>query len=362
MAIGVLLLGLGLAGYGASRLARPDAADAASAPSVSLLLVQPSFPLHLKAEAQGDELSARKMMERQFALSAEGLLRHPEKRYVLWAETMVPGTLHFRASGEPESKGRDVLRWIADEVGRMAQAGSAEAKPLFMGGVVVRDADGGRRNAMLLLDHKGNIQARFDKMHLTPFGEYLPILGYLPTGMQEFVVRRIKEMSPFVPDLVPGTSPLIDLVSADGRTVRMGGLLCYEVAFAMHARDRTAEGAEFLFSPGNYGWYGRWMHPLTRDVARFRAAECDRTVVLATNDGPTAVIDPSGRVVASLPSGEQGSLGITVSARTGTTPYVLFGDVLSWICAALAALGWIAGFAGSKKPPGNLLTPSGGTA
>ncbi len=342
-----------LAGYGAVRRGPPPGDD-----GLRVLLVQPAFPLGLKAEAvRGGNPSGQRMFDEGAALTVRGLRDRPDTDVVIWAETMIPSVLvrPRTAGGAFDERSAALLAAVA---GLPHHAGTPGAR--FLGGALVRDPDGEMRNAVLLLEPDGGVAARFDKVHLTPFGEYLPLIDALPASLRDGVLGVVARISPFVPRLLPGTSGGMALRGERSGTMTAGGLICYEAIFPAESRARVAAGADFLLVPANYGWYGRWMQGQTLDILRMRAVEARRPVVSPTNDGPTAVLDGDGGVVASLPAGERGVLHATVARDGRSSVYVATGDLIPWTCVVAAGAALVAGLRRRRGDIGNLLTPSAG--
>ena len=305
-------------------------------PGPRVLLVQPCFPQSLKKEARESLPSSERMRSEQLALTSTGLHEHGDADLVVWAETMIPGELEFATRG---GRGPDIgtARYLGDLTDFM---GIVREKDLrFLAGAKVRDADKGCRNAGLLLGPRGALQARFSKVRLVPFGEYIPLLSLLPAKTQDSILRWVMSFSPFPPDLLPGDAPPAELAIPGGRAVRLGGLVCYEVVFPGLARERALAGADVLVNLSNYAWYGAGMREQALDMTRLRAVETRRPVAVATNDGPTAVVDGNGEVRARLPEGQAGVLFAEVPLDGRGSLYLRVGDLFAWICAAAGLLG-----------------------
>ena len=174
------------------------------------------------------------------------------------------------------------------------------------------------RNSSVTLDRDGSRLSEYSKMHLVPFGEFVP------WPFHHFVEKVTLQAGMFR----PGTA--ISVADLDGRGVAT--FICYESVFARSIRKFTASGAELLVNISNDSWYGRSaareQHLL---IARMRAVENDRWILRATNDGVTSVIGPSGAIEASLPSYRQGSLDAPFDYRSGHTAFVRFGEWLWWL-------------------------------
>jgi apolipoprotein N-acyltransferase len=314
-------------------------------PGPRVLLVQPDFEQALKAEALKVDWSAKEMVNVQLALALEGIRLHPEVDVVVWAETMIPGRLRSRSRGRdvPDGDTTRLLLRIADPMG-VVPGGTRR----FLGGALVLDPDGRERNAVLLVGPLGGIEARFDKVHLTPFGEWIPGLALLPAGARGTVEGWIEGFSPFIPDLAPGTAAPVPLVLPGGRRCVLGGLVCYEVLFPALARERVKDGAEVLVNLSNYGWYGRSVQEQILDVTRLRAVETRRPVVVATSTGPTCILDGNGEERRTLPPG-RGALYAEVPLDGRDSLHASTGDLLPWACAALGLGAAAAGVLRGRK-------------
>ncbi len=188
------------------------------------------------------------------------------------------------------------------------------------------------RNSSLLIHADGTTGQRYDKIHLVPFGEYVP----LPAWLQR--LAGVGKMVQDVGDFVPGHKPV--LFHDGGRA--FATLICYESIFPQLARQEVLDGAQWLVNQSDDGWYGR-SSAMAQGLmmARMRAIENRRWMLRDTNSGLTAVIDPYGRVRAELPPFRAGALVSGFSPRTGLTFYTRHGDWLAYLCVLIAA-----GFAG----------------
>ncbi len=182
-------------------------------------------------------------------------------------------------------------------------------------------------NSALLLDATGREAARYHKINLVPFGEFIPPLF-------AWVNRITQEAG----DFAPGSA--IALFPVAGR--RAGVFICYEAAFPHFIRRFAAVGADVFFNLSNDGYFGglaaREQH---LQLARMRAIENARWLVRPTNNGFTVSIDPAGRVVASAPPDQRLAVRLPFSYRAARTPYTAYGDWFAWTCLA-GALGALA--------------------
>jgi apolipoprotein N-acyltransferase len=201
--------------------------------------------------------------------------------------------------------------------------------------VVPHTPSGAPLNSALLISPDGVPLARYDKMNLVPFGEFVP-------GIFKALVAKVSSEAG---DFAPGTRQTLLPVGSH----RIGAFICYESVFPDFVRQFAAEGAGLLVNISNDGWYG---HSAARDqhleIVRMRAAENQRWILRATNDGITSTIDPAGRVVRNLPPYEAGAAVTRYSWITRTTFYSRHGDWFVWLCAACAVAG-LAAVKGVRK-------------
>jgi apolipoprotein N-acyltransferase len=162
---------------------------------------------------------------------------------------------------------------------------------------------------------------RYDKIHLVPFGEFVPpLFGW---------VNRVTGEAG---DFAPGNRIVVFPV----RDHKLGAFICYESAFPHLVRQFARNGAEALFNLSNDGYFGR---SAAREqhlkLVRMRAIENRRWIVRATNDGITAVVDPSGRITERLAPYKEAAARAGFSFLSQTTFYTSHGDWFAWACLAI---------------------------
>jgi apolipoprotein N-acyltransferase len=241
-----------------------------------------------------------------------------EPRLILWPEAAIPDYLE----DEP---------WATRRIARLL----GPRDMLMTGGVAIEwDRQGnaiGARNSMFVVDPKARLLARYDKAHLVPYGEYLPMRPILSA-------IGLSRLAPGDLDFWPGPGPRsIDLA---GFGV-VGVQICYEIIFSGHVID-AANRPSFLFNPSNDAWFGRSGPPQHLAQARLRAIEEGIAVVRATPTGISAVIDRDGRLLAYLPWRAAGTIDLRLPAPGPATPFARHGNLL---VAAFVALLLIAAFA-----------------
>ena len=250
-------------------------------------------------------------------------------RLVVWPESSSPLS-YFRPQG-------DAARAMPIEADR-SDAGRVDAfvrdtgVTLLAGAVQYRHVDGRTRayNSAFVSTPEGGVGESYDKVHLVPFGEYVPLARIL------FFVNRMVQGA--VAEFAAGER-LAPLETPFGPA---GPLICYEAIFPEQVR-RLAP-ARFLVNLTNDAWFGTSAGPRQHlALATVRAAENHRWLLRAANTGISAIVDPAGRVVADTPLEQERVLAGTIRARSDVTPYAARGDLFGWACvivAAVAALRW----------------------
>jgi apolipoprotein N-acyltransferase len=181
-------------------------------------------------------------------------------------------------------------------------------------------------NSAVLLDPAGQRLFTYDKIHLVPFGEYVPLRKYL-----FFAHSLIDSIGDFTPGHEYSVGPL-----PGGR---FSVFICYEAIFSSEIRRFAANGAQLLINISNDGWFGRSSAPTQHlMMARVRAVENRRWLLRCTNTGFTVDVDPYGRIVAQFQRFTRGQLDAPYAFRTDLTPYTRFGDWLAWFCVLATIL------------------------
>jgi apolipoprotein N-acyltransferase len=179
-----------------------------------------------------------------------------------------------------------------------------------------------------LLDPSGRITARYRKIHLVPFGEYVPLHSLFTMGGR-YAAKLVQQVS----DFSPGSQATTGRV--DGHVI--GGYICYEAIFPDLVRRFAANGAELLVNITNDAWYGTTSAPYQHlAMAAFRAVENRRYMVRAANTGISAVVDPWGRVLERTRLFQAAVLVAPVPFVSGETFYTRHGDVFARVCLAIA--------------------------
>lgn len=179
-------------------------------------------------------------------------------------------------------------------------------------------------NSAALIAPDGRWMARYDKIHLVPFGEYVPFKTLL-----SFAHQLTAEVGDFIPGSKRGVF--------DAGPYRVGTFICYESIFPGEVREFAANGAQVFVNISNDGWFGHTAAPFQHlNQARMRAIENNRWLLRSTNTGITAAIDPYGRVVDTAPRDVRTELDAPFSLVATTTFYTRHGDWFPWLCAIIS--------------------------
>lgn len=175
----------------------------------------------------------------------------------------------------------------------------------------------GARNAVMTVHADGTLGPRYDKSHLVPYGEYLPMRPVLSA-------IGLSRLAPGDIDFWPGPGPHTLNLGAFGQ---VGLQICYEIIFSGQVVDR-AHRPDFIFNPSNDAWFGGWGPPQHLAQARLRAIEEGLPVVRATPTGISAVIDADGRILESLPMHKAGRIDTDLPPAHAPTLFARYGNKL----------------------------------
>ena len=298
--LGCLLVLALVALWGGARLAD---GTTASVPDVRLRLVQGNIEQTLKWDP------AKRLAHFQRHLDLSASPGWDKVTHIIWSETAAPSFLE------------------REETARRLMAGVTPPGGLLITGAVRGTAPGVQPfriwNSLLALDGRGDIVGTFDKAHLVPFGEYMPLHGLLP----------LSKITAGSVDFSAGPGP--QTLSLPGLPP-VGPLICYEVIFPGEVVDRAHRPA-WLLNLTNDGWYGISAGPYQHfAAARLRAVEEGLPLVRAANTGISAVIDPFGRVLAELPLGSEGVVDAALpSALPASLPFAKFGIFAPFVLLVL---------------------------
>ena len=182
-------------------------------------------------------------------------------------------------------------------------------------------------NSIYAVDARGRILARYDKAHIVPYGEYLPMRPLLSAiGLSRLVPGDI--------DFKEGPGPQSFALPGFGVT---GMQICYEIVFSGQIIDE-AHRPRLLFNPSNDAWFGRWGPPQHLAQARMRAIEEGLPIIRSTPTGISAVIAADGRLLASVPAGHAGAIERPFPGSLSPTLFSRIGNAAAAIVAGLLLL------------------------
>jgi len=232
---------------------------------------------------------------------------------VVWPETAAP----FFYGWEPG---------LSRRVEGIAVSGGI---PILFGAPWYDPAGGEFYNSVFQMDARGVVLGRYDKRHLVPFGEYIPLRS---------VLFFLEKLTPGAGDFSAGTSPA--LFRIQGQPVAAS--ICYEALFPALIREGVREGATWLVNVTNDAWFGDTVAPHQHlAMARMRCVEFRRPMVRAANSGISAVIEADGGIAASLGLFRRGVLFAAVRPASGETVYAKTGEIFGISCSILTFLAFI---------------------
>jgi apolipoprotein N-acyltransferase len=294
-----------VAAWGTWRIA--DGSLTRAGTPVRVGLVQGNIPQEDKWRAE----EARRIFTTYIAMTRDVVRRGAE--YVIWPESSTP------FSFESDPVGEQVVRALAREIG----------VPLLFGSDQISSGEpAAHYNAAFQLSPDGTTAAVYRKIHLVPFGEYVPLSDWLTLFPP--LVQTLAGFAPFTPGdsmvMLPAGSHLTSTA------------ICYEVVYPSLVRDAVLGGSELLTTITNDAWYGHSSAPYQHfAMASMRAIEHGRYLARAANTGISGVVDPYGRVVADTALFDE--VGLVAEARflTSRTIYTAIGDAMAYLAIALTA-------------------------
>ncbi len=292
----VLVLSLG---YGAWRLGQERKGH-----SITVGIVQGDIEQDKKWEPRYQQA----VLDTYFALSKTAAVSSPQ--LIIWPETAVP--FLFGSDSGNSRKLVDFEKSLGTD--------------LLFGSVVVKEASKGNillSNSAVLLDREGKTVYSYDKIHLVPFGEYVPLRS---------ILFFIDKLVAGIGDYIPGK----EYMRAETGFGDFGTLICYEVIFPGLVRKFYTDGGDFIVNITNDAWFGKTTGPYQHfSMAVFRAIENRKPLIRAANTGISGFIDSSGRVLARTPLFQRLELTGTVKTDGTLTFYTKYGDLFSYLCIVL---------------------------
>ena len=255
----------------------------------------------------GFEAEAYRRLE---ALTVKG---EPKPRLIFWPEAAIT---------DPLEDGRAGAERITEEERLRATYALGPGDVLLTGALGFTSSDGrtvdGATNSVYVLEPLGRIRGRYDKAHLVPYGEYLPMRPLLSK-------IGLSRLAPGDIDFADGPGPRT--IQLPGPWGKVGFQLCYEIIFSGEVVDRQNR-PDFIFNPSNDAWFGSWGPPQHLAQARLRAAEERLPVVRSTPTGISAVINANGTVNASIPWQQPGAIDGALPLPGSPGLFARFGNII----------------------------------
>lgn len=313
-----LLLSLAL-GYGFIQLREPQGTD-----GMEVSLIQGNIEQDKKWDPlyQADVIAVYKRLTR------EALTRNPD--LIIWPETAVP---FFFGGDRPSDRAltQDLRAFVkSNRVPLLFGSPTFEVKP----GRVVH-----LRNSAFFLDPKGDVEAVYNKMHLVPFGEYVPLksvlffiekmvqaIGDFQSG-KEYTLMTVRPERP--------VAPVRENPSPDG--IKLSTVICYEIIFPDLVRKFVYRGAEVMTTVTNDAWFGRTSAPYQHfAMAVLRAVENRVPVARAANTGISGFIDSNGRILEKSDIFTEAQLTSSIIPGRKKTFYTRYGDIFAYACVLIS--------------------------
>ena len=251
-----------------------------------------------------------------------------ETRLLLWPEAAITDPLDDARTDEHQAMAAFQRTRAASLLG--------PGDRLLTGGIAIASRDGfhvdGAANSIFVLAPGGKVMGRYDKAHLVPYGEYLPMRPLLSA-------IGLSRLAPGDLDFTSGPGPRT--INLGGEWGKVGLQLCYEIIFSGNVVDEKNRPG-FIFNPSNDAWFGRWGPPQHLAQARLRAAEEGIPDIRASPTGISAVIDGRGKLIKTLPWHAAGVIDAVIPpAADSPTPFARFGNIIPLILGFLLIISGI---------------------
>jgi len=306
-------------------------------------LVQTNIPQEVAFSPWTPE-AQKPLFDRLELLTLDAVRRQDPPALVIWPE--MPASFYFYDDGFT----RPFMEGIA-----------RQTNSFFLTGIVAFVPGSNRTqplNSNVLLAPSGEVLAQYDKIHLVPFGEYIPWSQWL--GFAESLTAESGDFvsgSRYVVTEVLGGPPPAGAppgAAANRSSGPLGGrvssIICYEAIFPELSRRFVQEGAEVLVNISNDGWFGnsaaRYQHLL---MARMRAIENARYLLRTTNTGITVVIRPDGQITSGIPPDRPGVLAGRWGFQNRRTFYTRYGDWLAYLACLVSVVALLAAWGRERK-------------
>ena len=263
---------------------------------------------NIEQDRKWDPLYQKEVLDTYFALSREAATASPQ--LIVWPETALPFFFGYDA---------------VDTANLVALQKNLGAHLLF-GSVRVKERSREKTlltNSAVLLDAEGKIAYEYDKIHLVPFGEYVPLKSLL------FFINKVVAG---IGDYAPGE----EYARAETGFGSFATLICYEIIFPGLVRKFYTTGGDFMVNITNDAWFGETSGPYQHfGMAVFRAIENRKPLIRAANTGISGVVDSNGRILVKTPLFQKQVVSESVRTDGTMTFYTKYGDLFSYLCLVL---------------------------
>ena len=293
--------------FGAYRLGNAETNSA----GLKVRIVQPSIPQREKWLPDNQEQIFRQHLD----ISLQNVRGENDGArgisLIIWPEAAMP-FLPLQSPGALAAIGRTLPAEAYLATGALRLGERADGRQIF--------------NSLMVFDSRGTLVANYDKLHLVPFGEYLPLQNVLEA-------IGLEQLSRLRGGFASGVRPR-PLLSIPGLPI-FGPLVCYEAIFPA-AIVQGADRPAVLLNVTNDGWFGNTTGPRQHfHQTRVRAVEEGVPILRAANNGISAVIDPRGRILAEIGMNQIGSIDATIPIALPPPPYARHGDwIFAWLMLA----------------------------
>ena len=288
--------------YGMQKLREPD-----TKAHIRVSVIQGN----IRQDVKWDSRFQREVIDTYKRLSIRAMSAKPD--IIIWPESAVPFVFGY---DKP----------LTEEISGFSKEINSH---LLFGSVVVKQKGADKSslsNSAILLSPEGKVLSVYDKIHLVPYGEYVPLRALFP-----FVDKMVTAIGDFVrgeETTVMGTP-----------FARIGNLICYEIIFPGLVRKFVDHGADVLVTITNDAWFGRTAAPYQHfSMAVFRAVENRVPVARAANTGISGFIDSKGRIINKSDIFVESSLTEEIATGGNKSFYTKYGDVFAWLCITAALL------------------------
>lgn len=297
--------------YGRQRVNMIDT-SLQKAPKVKIALIQGNIDQSIKWEPSFQNST----IKRYNRLSHFSLSARPE--LIVWPETATPFYLNYN---------NELTQKILTAVKK-------SKTPHLIGSpsVIVKNEEVQYYNSAYLINKDGAIIEKYDKVHLVPFGEYVPLKTYFP-----FIGKMVEQIGDFRSGKKGGILAW--------EKANLGIQICYEIIFPELSRAMVGNGADLLVNITNDAWFGATSAAYQHfSMAVFRAVENKRSLARSANTGISGFIDPVGRILNTTPLQEEKVLTLAVPIIKESTVYTRFGDIFAKACLLLTVMILAGGF------------------